>query len=148
MIFFISFKNSLNLYFEHFELSLKCLVYKINISAKFAKFGKFISEKLRIWRLTLIFIRLTGFLDSNVSLRVCLKHISSCLTTQPSLINTHFSSSPNTPSIHYIQMEQNYGKNVYWTSFLCVQMVHIYFFVTTSLLLRNFTWNYAILFGS
>ena len=28
----------------------------------------------------------------------------------------------NTLSIHYIQMEQNYGKNAYWTSFLCVQM--------------------------
>ena len=27
-----------------------------------------------------------------------------------------------TLSIHYIQMELNYGKNVYWTSFLCVQM--------------------------
>ena len=24
--------------------------------------------------------------------------------------------------IHYIQMEQNYGKNAYWMSFLCVQM--------------------------
>ena len=23
---------------------------------------------------------------------------------------------------YYIQMKQNYGKNTYWTSFLCVQM--------------------------
>ena len=40
---FISFYNALNLCCEHFELSLKYFVKKVNI---LAKFGKFISEKL------------------------------------------------------------------------------------------------------
>ena len=46
---FISFYNALNLCCEHFELSLKYFVKKVNILAKFGKFaqfGKFISEKL------------------------------------------------------------------------------------------------------
>ena len=32
----------------------------------------------------------------------------------------------NTLSIHYIQTEQNYGQNAYWTGFFCVyKWVHI-----------------------
>ena len=41
---------------------------------------------------------------------------------------------------HCIQMERNYSKNVYWMSFLCVQIGR-YFFFFLQLLLCNFTWK-------
>ena len=47
-------------------------------------------------------------------------HLTDLLTVEASFWS--LSRWYATLSNHYIQMERNYGRNAYWTSFLCIQM--------------------------
>ena len=56
--------------------------------------------------------------------RLSLKRQYRCLTEEHFLCDKQF----YTLSIHYIQMEQNYGKNAYWTSFCVCTNGYMYIF--------------------